>query len=63
MEHLEKIDEWKEICEKHHALLIEDAAESFGATYKGEQTGVFEIIMQFPSMEIRSSPALPEECF
>ncbi len=36
-----KIDEWKEICEKHHALLIEDAAESFGATYKGVQTGVF----------------------
>ena len=36
-----KIDEWKEICEKHHALLIEDAAESFGETYKGVQTGVF----------------------
>ena len=36
-----KIDEWKEICEKHHAVLIEDAAESFGATYKGVQTGVF----------------------
>ena len=26
-----KIDEIKNICEKHHALLIEDAAESFGA--------------------------------
>lgn len=34
-----KIDEIKEICQKHDALIIEDAAESFGATYKGVQTG------------------------
>lgn len=34
-----KIDEIRDICDKHHALLIEDAAESFGATYKGKQTG------------------------
>lgn len=34
-----KIDEIKAICEKHDALIIEDAAESFGATYKGIQTG------------------------
>ena len=27
-----KIDEIKAICEKHHAILIEDAAESLGAT-------------------------------
>ena len=36
-----KIDEIKEICDKHHAILIEDAAESLGATYKGIQTGTF----------------------
>lgn len=36
-----KIDEIREICEKHNAIMIEDAAESFGATYKGTQTGTF----------------------
>lgn len=36
-----KIDEIKSICEKHGALLIEDAAESMGATYKNQQTGSF----------------------
>ncbi len=36
-----KIDEINEIVKKHNAILIEDAAESFGATYKGVQTGTF----------------------
>ncbi|MCR5742735.1 MAG: DegT/DnrJ/EryC1/StrS family aminotransferase [Lachnospiraceae bacterium] len=36
-----KIDEIREVCRRHGALLIEDAAESFGATYKGVQTGGF----------------------
>lgn len=36
-----KIDEIKAICDKYNAILIEDAAESFGATYKGRQTGSF----------------------
>lgn len=36
-----KIDEIRAICEKHHATMIEDAAESLGATYKGVQTGTF----------------------
>ena len=36
-----KIDEINAICKKHNAILIEDAAESFGATYKGRQTGSF----------------------
>lgn len=36
-----KVDEIRRICNDHHALLIEDAAESFGATYKGQQTGSF----------------------
>ena len=29
------------ICREHDALIVEDAAESFGATYKGRQTGTF----------------------
>lgn len=36
-----KMDEIRTICDKHGALLIEDAAESMGATYKGKQTGTF----------------------
>ena len=36
-----KIDEIKAICQKHNAIIIEDAAESLGATYKGMQTGTF----------------------
>ncbi len=36
-----KIDELKDICDKHNAIIIEDAAESLGATYKGKQTGTF----------------------
>ena len=36
-----KIDEIKAIAEKHNALIVEDAAESLGATYKGQQTGTF----------------------
>ena len=31
----------KEICEKHGALLIEDAAEAMGATYEGSPCGSF----------------------
>ncbi|HFR3364670.1 TPA: DegT/DnrJ/EryC1/StrS family aminotransferase, partial [Streptococcus suis] len=36
-----KIDEIRAICDRHGAVLIEDAAESLGATYKGQQTGTF----------------------
>ena len=36
-----KMDEIKRICKAHNALIIEDAAESLGATYKGQQTGTF----------------------
>lgn len=36
-----KIDEIKKICSEHNAVIIEDAAESLGASYKGEQTGHF----------------------
>ncbi len=34
-----KMDEIKSICKEHDALIVEDAAESLGATYKGVQTG------------------------
>lgn len=33
--------EIKKICDEHNAILIEDAAESFGASYMGTQTGAF----------------------
>ena len=36
-----KLDKIKEICNRHHAIFIEDAAESLGATYRGAQTGTF----------------------
>lgn len=36
-----KVDEIRNVCEKHNVILIEDAAESLGATYKGKQTGQF----------------------
>ncbi len=36
-----KLDALRAVCEKHGALIIEDAAESLGATYKGIQTGTF----------------------
>ncbi|GGI65666.1 DegT/DnrJ/EryC1/StrS family aminotransferase [Enterococcus alcedinis] len=29
------------LCKKHNVVLIEDAAESLGTTYKGKQTGTF----------------------
>lgn len=36
-----KLDEIQAICDAHGAVLIEDAAESLGALYKGRQTGSF----------------------
>lgn len=36
-----KIDELKAVCDKHGAIIIEDAAESLGAKYKGCETGTF----------------------
>lgn len=34
-----KWDEIKEICDRHNAVIIEDAAEALGATYKGKPCG------------------------
>lgn len=36
-----RVDKIKEICERHGALLIEDAAEAMGATVFGRQCGSF----------------------
>lgn len=36
-----KIDEIQEICHRHGAVLIEDAAESLASTFKGQMTGTF----------------------
>lgn len=36
-----KIEELNKIIKEHNAVLVEDAAESLGAKYKGRQTGIF----------------------
>ncbi|MGI6264925.1 MAG: DegT/DnrJ/EryC1/StrS family aminotransferase [Acutalibacteraceae bacterium] len=36
-----KMEEIEAVCARHGALLVEDAAESFSASYKGKQTGSF----------------------
>lgn len=36
-----KLDEIVRICQKHNAVLIEDAAESLSATYHGQSCGTF----------------------
>lgn len=36
-----RLDEIRAICDANDAILIEDAAESLGASYKGRQTGTF----------------------
>lgn len=36
-----KMDEIKSVCDKYGAVIVEDAAESLGASYKGVQTGTF----------------------
>ena len=36
-----KIDEIRQICKNHNAILIEDAAEALSATHKGQRCGTF----------------------
>jgi dTDP-4-amino-4,6-dideoxygalactose transaminase len=36
-----KLDEIRDICDKHGAIMIEDAAEALGAVYKGKPAGSF----------------------
>ena len=49
-----KIDEIRAIADAHGALIVEDAAESFGATYDGIQTGCFgdEAVISFNGNKI-----------
>lgn len=39
--HACRIDEIKDICDEYNIVLVEDAAESLGSTYKGKHTGTF----------------------
>lgn len=39
--HPVKIDLIREICDRYHLFLVEDAAESLGSLYKGQHTGTF----------------------
>lgn len=39
-----KMDEIRKICDAHGAMIVEDAAESLGSTYKGVETGMFGTI-------------------
>ena len=54
-----KIDEIKAICAKHNALLLEDAAESFGASYKGVQTGKFG---DYSAISFNGNKIITKEC-
>lgn len=42
-----RIDEIANICKKWHIMLIEDAAESLGSSYKGQKLGTFGDIAAF----------------
>ncbi len=49
-----KLDEIQAVCQEYGACLIEDAAESLGATFRGKQTGTFgtENIISFNGNKI-----------
>ena len=57
-----RMDLIKEICEKHGALLIEDAAEAMGATLHGRQCGSFGDYSAI-SYNGRSLPGRPADAF
>ncbi|SMO61025.1 LegC family aminotransferase [Solitalea koreensis] len=42
--HPARIDQLKVICERYHINLVEDAAESLGSSYLGQQTGTFGLL-------------------
>ena len=54
-----KVEELKAICDRHGAVIVEDAAESLGATYKGVQTGTFGTLLAASSSSVRNIP--PDE--
>lgn len=58
-----KIDEIKKICDKHGAFLIEDAAESLGATLGNKQTGSFGDIACISFIGNKNFTTLKPQCF
>lgn len=42
--HLIDIEELLAVCEKYYLVLVEDAAESLGSTYKGKHAGSFGLV-------------------
>ncbi|MGF7215497.1 aminotransferase in exopolysaccharide biosynthesis [Spirosoma lacussanchae] len=42
--HPARIDAIVRICTAHHIAVVEDAAESLGSTYQGQQTGTFGLL-------------------
>ena len=48
-----KVDELNAVIKKHNAILVEDAAESMGATYMSTDWVHLESIIRFPLMETR----------
>lgn len=57
-----KVDEIKAICKKHDAILVEDAAESLGATYKRKHTGQFGAFntISFNGNNLTASNSIPK---
>lgn len=45
--HPVEIDKIKQICQEFQIKLIEDAAESIGSSFKGQQTGTFGLVSTF----------------
>ena len=58
-----KIDEIKAICQKHGAFIIEDAAESLGATLGGMETGSFGDISCISFIGNKNFTTLKPQCF
>ena len=48
------LDRIKEICKKHNLVLIEDAAQSFGTSYKGKKVGSIADITTFSFHPVKS---------
>jgi perosamine synthetase len=42
--HPVELDKLIDVCEHYHLVLVEDAAESLGSTYKGKHTGSFGLV-------------------
>ena len=58
-----KIEEIQDICRRHNAIIIEDAAESLGASYKVCKPEPLAVIMLFLLMEIKLLRDLLEGCY